>query len=785
MSHHQLNRITPSKYTFRGIVRRIVSHDEHTGYAVLKVSRATPYQRIEQVIAYLPKVYVGTMMEFDGRWIFTNGPVFHADYVYEIHPHTLTEVRRYLMSGFLSGIRKQMIKKVVKHFKQQTMDVFNHEIERLSEVPGITNRNLPKIITSWKSHQSSQESMTFLQRQGFKGAFAVQIFQKFGTDAINHVKSSPYHLLGVIDGLNFPTVDRIGLSMGIREDDIHRIRAGILYAFSQKQDQGHCYLTVSDIYSYCKGFLNVDMAEKGHEILRDMCGQQLLKAHGFPFDDCGREPLYYLPSIFDDELYVAQKIANNNVPPQVDISWIRNRVNSVRVSRMRLSEEQRTATIGIVSSKYAVLTGGAGTGKTATLKSIIDILTAMGRHVLLAAPTGRAAQRMTEMTGIGAQTIHRLLGWDGKTFKYDENNLIQTDFLIVDEASMLDICLTAALLRAIPDHSQILLVGDRFQLPAIGPGNVLHDLLFSGVVPAYRLTQIFRQAEGSSILEYANQVIRYQVPQIPSFGEITMERQTAGSCFFMEADTSPRTPTYYRRKENLALNHMEKQPKPCNGAPYDHEMCADDVIRDLHVNVIPQQYGNAGIQILTPFIRGSLGTIALNRVIQEAFNPFTLGKGQLKIGNRIFRAGDRVIQCQNNYHLDVFNGEIGFIKDIDSSDLKCTVEYPMKRVVRYTFDDLHDLDLAYAITIHKAQGSEFDVVIIPIPEPHMKIRLLNRELIYTAMTRAKRLSIFVGGWYEFDAVIKNQRRYVRQTALTSLLRSMAKKRRQVASPSPC
>ena len=497
-----------------------------------------------------------------------------------------------------------------------------------------------------------------------------------------------------------------------------------------------------------------------------------------------------------------------------------------QTKHISLSDEQADAAIGIVCQKFSILTGGPGCGKTTATLVIVKLIEAMGLKVLLAAPTGRAAQRMMDVIGKESKTIHRLLGWQGGKFKSDEETPLKTDFLIIDECSMLDINLTASLLKAVPKNAQVLFIGDSDQLPSVGAGNVIKDIIASESVPCFRLTKIFRQAQESLIIKYAHQINQGNTPWIKSpfkKPEIWKEKT---DCLFLDSDEATkeqisfisRVKRFYDLKQTELENNISDKSDGSDFfefrvqepvIPYETEITipkkfehvnlekvyqaetkieelfsvlkkvhpwsslhygfsALDVVRKLYQEWIPKYYGDCEIQILSPMTRGSLGTISLNKVIQETSNPYTEGKRQLKVGERIFRIGDRVIHRRNNYDLGVFNGDIGVIQDIDNVDLTCSVAFcPDNRLVHYKQNDIMELDLAYAITIHKSQGSEFEVVIIPILTQHFK--MLFRNLIYTGITRAKKLAVFVGTRRALAMAVKNQDISKRQTALQELL----------------
>jgi exodeoxyribonuclease V alpha subunit len=487
-----------------------------------------------------------------------------------------------------------------------------------------------------------------------------------------------------------------------------------------------------------------------------------------------------------------------------------------------LSREQAEAVQGIVSSRFSILTGGPGCGKTTTTRVLVKLLEAMKLRVLLAAPTGRAAQRMMDVIGKEAKTIHRLLEWQIGKFKKDEQNPLEVDFLIVDECSMLDINLTASLLKAVPSDSQVLFIGDADQLPSVGAGNVLRDIIASETVPCYTLTQIFRQARQSLIVKYAHQINHGQMPHIDSPFKYPEIWTSGNDCLFMDSDEATQEQLKFISK--IKSHEIPTGADPSSKAdsalyefrinepvvPYETELTipdkfrhvnidkvfeartgaeellailkkvhpwsslhynltAADIVRNLYLSWIPKYLGDdIEIQIITPMTRGSLGTINLNKMIQEAANPAKQGKKQLQVGERIFRVGDRVIHRRNNYDLGVFNGDIGVIKEIDNEELTCTVAfYPDQRIVQYKRDDIPELDLSYAVTIHKSQGSEFGAVIIPVLTQHFK--MLFRNLIYTGLTRARKLAVLVGTRKALALAVKNQDTSNRQTFLKELL----------------
>ena len=813
----------------KGIVDRVTFHNPDNGWSILRVMPFNNPQGQETVIVHQTKVFAGATMEFQGSWTThpKYGRQFQATIAKEKKPATTAALEKYLGSGLIKGVGPKTAKKIVKHFNKDTLDIFEKDIERLTEVPGIAQKKLDMISAAWTEHKAIREVMMFLQSHGISTLFAVRIYKEYGDEAIRLVTEDPYRLANDFYGIGFFSADKVALSIGLEHDSQQRILAGIKHVLAASRNFGHCYLTASQINKDVKELLQLDLSDKLFELLKYMETEKLLMVRDLIQEDGLIEQCYYSKSLYFDELYVAKRISDLGSPPQVDKQRVENWVfRYCKVKNISLSDEQANAAKGIVCQKFSILTGGPGCGKTTATLVIVKLVEAMGLKVLLAAPTGRAAQRMMDVIGKESKTIHRLLGWQGGKFKSDEETPLKTDFVIVDECSMLDINLTASLLKAVPKNAQVLFIGDSDQLPSVGAGNVIKDIIASESLPCFRLTQIFRQAQESLIIKYAHQINSGDTPWIKSpfkKPEIWKEKT---DCLFLDSDEATkeqisfisRVKRFYDLKQTELENNISDDSNDSDFfefrvqepvIPYETEITipkkfehvnlekvyqaetkieelfsvlkkvhpwsslhygfsALDVVRKLYQEWIPKYYGNCEIQVLSPMTRGSLGTISLNKVIQETSNPFVEGKRQLKVGEKIFRIGDRVIHRRNNYDLGVFNGDIGVIKDIDNIDLTCSVAFfPDNRLVHYKQTDIMELDLAYAITIHKSQGSEFEVVIIPVLTQHFK--MLFRNLIYTGITRAKKLVVFVGTRRALAMAVKNQDISKRQTALQELL----------------
>ncbi len=816
--------------TLTGVVHRVTYHNSDSGWSVLRVVPFNSPASQETVTVHQTKVFAGATMEFRGAWTLhpQYGRQFKATEAVERKPASAAALEKYLGSGLIKGVGPKTAKKIVKHFGKKTLTIFEQEIERLTEVPGIAKKKLQTIEEAWRTHSAIREVMMFLQGHGISTLFAVRIYKEYGDKAIAMVRSDPYRLANDFYGIGFFSADRVALSLGLAKDSRERVVAAVRHVLAASRDQGHCYLTLKQIEDAGSTLLEMDLQGVLDEYLKTMEIDNQLKLRLIEGIDGVMTACYYSNTLYYNEESVSNKIKTMAARVPVDdqrvAAWIEK---YCRLKAIQLSDEQFLAVKGIVQHKFAVLTGGPGCGKTTTTLVIVHLLEAMGSEVLLAAPTGRAAQRMSEVIGREAKTLHRLLEWQRGTFQKNENQPLRADVLIVDECSMLDINLAASLLKAVPDHCQVLFIGDADQLPSVGAGNVLGDVITSEIVPCYRLTQVFRQARESLIIKYAHQINTGKVPAICSPFNKPQVWQQKHDCLFVDSeqatneqfgfiakvkkimalDTSlleeqaPLNPYAFRTEERInsayepeinvpekfrhvnldtlrkadseveELKSVIKKIHPWSSLHYG--LTAVDIVVKLYLEWVPKYYENdIEIQVLSPMTRGSLGTVNLNRVIQESANPPVRGKHQLKVGERIFREGDRVIHRRNNYDLEVFNGDIGKIISIDNENIELVVSFlPDRRQVRYQKENIVELDLAYAITIHKSQGSEFAAVIIPIMTQHFN--MLYRNLVYTGLTRARKLAVFVGTRRALAMAIRQQDTKKRQTALRLLLRQAA------------
>ena len=812
----------------QGIVQRVTYHNSVTGWSVLRVqSYNNPGEQLT-VTVHQTKVFAGATMEFHGAWSLhpQYGRQFKAVDAIEKKPASAAALEKYLGSGLIKGVGPKTASKIVQHFKGDTLHIFEQEIERLTEVAGIARKKLEMIEKAWRAHRMVREVMIFLQGHGISTLFAVRIYKKYGDRAIEMVTEDPYRLANDFYGIGFFSADKVALSIGLDPDSDERIIAAIRHVLAASREQGHCYLKSEQIRTAVEELLTLDLGERIGGILTFMEERNHLKVRALRPTNEEPELCYYSKTLYYDEETVARRVNSFRVPMEIDTKkvtdWITRYCTSHQIT---LSEEQAEAVGQVVRHGFSVLTGGPGCGKTTTTLVIVRLLEAMQQRVLLAAPTGRAAQRMGEVIGREAKTLHRLLEWQGGGFVRNEENPLQADFLIVDECSMLDISLTAALLSAVPSACRVLLIGDADQLPSVGAGNVLHDIIASGVIPSFHLTQVFRQASESHIIGFAHQINRGEIPRIESPFKRPEIWQNGTDCLFIDSDepTKEQMDFVSRVKRTLKLQIPQLEALTTSDNPYEfrtHEpinspyekefmvppkflhvdlrqlvqangkidelksvlkklhpwstlhygLTALDTVVKLYLEWIPKYYGRESeIQILSPMTRGTLGTANLNTVIQQAANPPRDDKPQMQVGERIFRVGDRVIHRRNNYDLEVFNGDIGTIKQIDTAELTCVVAFfPDSREVLYQKEDIVELDLAYAITIHKSQGSEFKAVILPVLTQHFK--MLYRNLLYTGLTRARELAVIVGTRRAMVMAIRQQDTCNRQTALETLLR---------------
>ena len=762
-------------------------------------------------------------------------------------PASAAAIEKYLGSGLIKGVGPYTAKQIVSYFKDRTLEVFENSIEELMLIPGIAEKKLKRIRQSWKEHRSIRDVMIFLQKYGISTLFATKIFKTYGDEAIPIVSKNPYRLAQDIYGIGFFSADQIALSMGFERKGLPRIEAAIRHVLSASRNDGHCYLTQEQIFKQVGQLLDeVIEAPFIYEILQNLLASKHVKLRQLELKPRQWTDCFYSKALYFDEWVVAEKIKScltQPIPtqPQRIQDWVSKYCKN---NKIQLSSEQHQAVCEIPQYPFSILTGGPGCGKTTCTKVLVKLLIAMKLQVTLAAPTGRAAQRMTEVIGLEARTIHRLLEWSPVGFKKNEDHPLTTHFLILDETSMLDISLAAHLFRALPPSAQVLFIGDPDQLPSVGAGCVLADLLQCSQIPAFRLTKIFRQAQESSIIRFAHAINTGQMPEITS--PLKQISPPLPDCLFLDADEATKDQLKFIRQvqqtaqslktdtqqeylirfksewggkitttdeENFHIDQCYRPPVETTEDLRSPSLYIPDKFRHVNLSTLVDsptqteqlttvlksihpwssirmgytaletlirvythsiqqwlQQKKVEIQVLSPQIRGSLGTANLNESLQKTCNPPSPHKLQITLGQRVLRLGDRVIQTRNNYDLEVFNGDIGQIVDINLKESACTIFFSgRKNDPRVTFksDQIQEIQLAYAITIHKSQGSEFDVVIIPILGQHFN--MLYRNLIYTGLTRAKKLAVFIGSRKALATAIKQVDNRKRQTALRTLV----------------
>jgi len=727
-----------------GIVERIIFSNKQNGYHILSVDMSNKENIV--VNTFHPIIHEGLTYEFEGDWETHSkfGKQFKAKSTLDVPPNTKEGLRAYLSSSFFPGIGPVLANRIISHFKENVIKVFNEDIDKLLTVPGISPKKLNVIKQSWQDNEEINSVMMFLQQFGISTVYAAKIYKHYGKGCVQKIKENPYTLARDISGIGFKYADKVALEIGVEVDSEERIRACIMHILESGSLDGHCYLIEEQITISSTELLGVDIRDRVSNILKYMIQDREIMLY-----EVDSEPIRY----YSKKLYYNE----NNCANKIGELLLRNKditISESIINTESLSDEQKKAVFGVLSKGVSILTGAAGCGKTYTTKNIVDIFLKLNKNVLLAAPTGRASKVLTESTGVQASTIHRLLGWDPENFGFmhNEKNPIDADVLILDECSMIDINLASSILRAVPDSCQIVFVGDFNQISPIGPGNFFKDLIESGVVPTFRLTQIFRQSQDSEIIKYAHQIKNGEIPNINSPFIDPDLWKNGTDCMFIDSGF----------KENNKPNN--EFPK---WSSLRYGMDLVDMVKNLYVNTIKKYYKTDDIQILIPFRISEIGTIRINEIIQEAVNPREKNKSEIKIKDTIFRVGDKVIQNINNYDLEVFNGDIGWIESINEIEGVANIKFSDDMVVKYKKSDMIELELSYAISCHKSQGSAFKCVILPIVTQYS--RLLSRNLLYTSITRGSELVVFVGQRKALKMAINNINPLVRQTSLKELL----------------
>lgn len=716
----------------RCVVERITYQNPENGYSVMRV-KVKGYDDLVTLVGNLLEVPAGSVLLCEGEWKVDKryGSQFVCQSWEEVMPATVYGIEKYLGSGLVKGIGPKFAQLIVRQFGLETIDVIETDIERLYEVPGIGKKRVEKIRESWEKQKDIKNVMLFLQGYGVSTAYAAKIYRQYGKESIDKVKENPYRLADDIWGIGFKTADSIAAKMGYEKNDLRRCKSGIIYTLNQLANEGHVYAEEEQLVQAALELLEADEVPI-REALSHMVQTEDLKLE---------DKAIYLPPFYFAEVGTTNRLQALLRESEQDIFAKEIDVQALsKETGIEYDEVQLQAIEEAIRSKVMVLTGGPGTGKTTTTQGIIAALKHMGLRILLAAPTGRAAKRMSEATGMEAKTIHRLLEFNPKDgYKRNEENPLEGDALIVDECSMIDIILMNNLMKAIPSSMRVVFVGDIDQLPSVGAGNVLRDIIESEKIPVIRLTRIFRQAQTSRIVMSAHAINQGRFPDT-SNGQQT-------DFFFIQ------------------------QEEP--------EKVAEEIV-NLVKNRLPKAYSQkvSNIQVLTPMQRGVVGAANLNMALQNALNPSQMG---LNRGGYSFRQGDRVMQLRNNYDKEVFNGDLGYVESVDMEERTLLVNFE-ECLVEYEASELDELTLAYATTIHKSQGSEYPIVVMPVLMTHYV--MLQRNLIYTGITRAKKICVLIGTKKALSFAIRNMSVLKRNTKLKErlnpeLARPTAKKQGKV------
>jgi exodeoxyribonuclease V alpha subunit len=715
-----------------GSVERITYYNDETSYCVLRLKPAQlPLGRGDElitVVGTMPEIQPGESVRLHGEWIShpQYGRQFKAETVTQIRPATIEAIKRYLGSGLVKGVGHVTAKRIVDFFGLETLDVLDRMPERLLQVPGVGKHRTGLIAKAWADQQEIKQVMLFLQGHGISTGLAVKIYKQYGDQSVQIVSKDPYRLATDIFGIGFRTADKIAQDLGLPPDSAGRIGAGVIFALNEGTDNGNVYLPRAELVEQAAQMLELDPAAL-ETVITNLIARGDIMQETIPNGLERIEAIYLPPMFYSEKGSAARMRTMANAPTSRLSDLIRadwDRLLAGQSGPVALSQQQQGAVKQALTNKITVLTGGPGTGKTTTLRAVIDVLGRTRHKFMLASPTGRAAKRLSEATGQPARTIHRMLGFSPaeRGFVYNEENPLDTDMVIVDEASMIDLVLFYNLLKAIRPDTHLLLVGDVDQLPSVGAGDVLRDVIRSGIAPVTRLDVIFRQEETSQIIRNAHRINQGELP----------DTTNQSSDFFVFTEEDP-----------------EK---------------AADLLVNVVLERIPNKFGLdpvKDIQVLAPMYRSAVGVVALNNILQEKLNP--AGRmAERRIAGRLFRVGDKVIQTRNNYDKDVFNGDIGRVHSLDLTEQEMIVVID-GRFVKYDWSEADELTHAYCISVHRSQGSEYPCVVLPMLTQHYM--MLQRNLLYTAVTRAKKLVVLVGTRQAIGIAVRNDQVARRWSAL--------------------
>ncbi len=723
--------------TIYGYLERITFYNEENHFIVAKLKEKGK-RELTTIVGNLAGLNPGVFLKLEGKWEHNKkyGEQFKVERYETVIPATVNGIEKYLGSGLIKGIGPVMARRMVDKFGIDTIDIIENNPQKLLEVEGIGSKRIVMISEAWEQQKDIKDIMLFLQEHGVSAAYSAKIYKVYGKDAINVVNENPYRLASDIKGIGFIIADKIAQKIGFEPESIARAEEGTIYALQNLTNEGHVYYPYESLIDKTKEMLNVDreiivkavsgLFEKRRIIVEDL-------ADSFEEDLATNQKAVYLPFLHVAEVNLANRLLQLrdqqslfvNADAEKYLFQVEKELN------IKLAPKQREAVLLSAKRKVLVITGGPGTGKTTIIKSMLNIYKLKGQKILLAAPTGRAAKRMEETTGYEAKTIHRLLEFSPQKGGFQRNNdyPLNANVVIIDEASMIDILLMYNLIKAIPLEAKLILVGDVHQLPSVGPGNVLRDIINSNVIEVVTLTEIFRQSKESKIVLNAHRINRGNFPDI--------RHPPAGSTsdfYFIQSDEPE---DVLKKICGLCKSHI---PQKFNY----------DALKD--------------IQVLTPMNKGVIGVANLNVELQKLLNPGK--KNEVVHGSKIFKVKDKVIQLENNYDKEVYNGDIGWITDIDREDREITINFDGK-IVKYDFMELDELSLAYAVSVHKSQGSEYPVVILPVMVQHFI--LLQRNLIYTGITRGKKMVVLLGTKKALAISINNNKPFERYTRLKERL----------------
>jgi exodeoxyribonuclease V alpha subunit len=719
--------MNPEIITLKGAIERVTYHNPENGFCVLKVALKHK-KNLATVIGNSAQVMAGEDIEAIGIWVYDkiHGYQFKSHKINMTIPTSLEGIKKYLASGLIKGIGKHFAEILVTAFKEDVFHILDNEPKKVYGLPGIGQKRTAQIVQAWSEQKIIREIMIFLHQHGIGTARAVRIYKTYGDNTIIKLQTNPYSLALDVWGIGFKTADQLAQSLGIDKNSVIRAEAGIRHILNEYSTQGHCAITPTELISQCNKMLEIEVPIITEAINNELYNKNIIQ------DVIDDGTYLYLAPLY----YAEQGIANSimrliNSPNQIFLDDERILLLA-QDANIKLSPSQKEAILTSIKNKVSIITGGPGVGKTTIVRNILKILRKLNKNIILCAPTGRAAKRLTETSGFTAKTIHRLLEYmPGAGSKYNLENPLKVDFLIIDETSMVDVSLMNILLKSVPNNSGIMFVGDVDQLPSVGPGSVLGDMLNSQVIATTKLTEVFRQAQTSKIITNAHRINRGQFPQY--------ENKPNDDFFFIELD--------------------------------EPEEIIQRII-SIIADKLPKLYGVdplADIQVLAPMNRGTLGVRNLNLLLQNHLNHNK--SSGISVQGINFYMGDKIIQTVNNYNKDVFNGDIGYISKIDPNENQIIIKFD-DRLVEYEKSELDEIDLAYATTIHKSQGSEYPVIIIPIATQHFT--MLERNLLYTGVTRGRKLVILIGQKKALYLAVKQLSAKKRITSLEQKLRFGAK-----------